>query len=55
MAGLIGHLVDDAMAGIDRDNPVLKDVLPKDYARPTHQRARLTLRISQRIFLMGSV
>ena len=30
----IGQLVDDAMAGIERDNPALKDVLPKDYARP---------------------
>src|SRR5690606_1543570 len=26
----IGQLVDDAMAGIERDNPALKDVLPKD-------------------------
>ncbi len=30
----IGQLVDDAMAGIERDNPNLKGVLPKDYARP---------------------
>ena len=30
----IGRLVDDAMAGIERDNPALKGVLPKDYARP---------------------
>src|SRR3990167_665419 len=30
----IGQLVDDAMAGIERDNPALKGVLPKDYARP---------------------
>ena len=28
----IGQMVDGAMAGIERDNPVLKDVLPKDYA-----------------------
>ena len=36
----IGWLVDDAMTGIERDNPVLNNVLPKDYARPTldHQR-----------------
>ncbi len=27
----IGQLVDDAMAAIERDNPALKDVLPKDY------------------------
>ena len=30
----IGQLVDDAMRAIERDNPVLKDVLPKDYGRP---------------------
>ena len=29
----IGRLVDDAMIAIERDNPALKDVLPKDYAR----------------------
>ena len=29
----IGQLVDEAMAGIERDNPALKDMLPKDYAR----------------------
>jgi type I restriction enzyme M protein len=30
----IGTLVEDAMAAIERDNPSLKGVLPKDYARP---------------------
>jgi len=30
----IGRLVDDAMEAIERDNPALKGVLPKDYARP---------------------
>src|SRR4030066_2272819 len=30
----IGRLVDDAMAGIERDNPALQSVLPQDYARP---------------------
>src|SRR5512135_1978052 len=28
----IGTLVDDAMAAIERDNPSLKGVLPKDYS-----------------------
>ncbi len=37
----IGQLVDDAMAGIERDNPALKGVLPKDYARPALDKARL--------------
>ena len=35
----IGQLVDGAMAGIERDNPALKDVLPKDYARPRPRHA----------------
>ncbi len=37
----IGRLVDDAMTAIERDNPVLKDVLPKDYARPALDKTRL--------------
>ena len=37
----IGQLVDDAMTAIERDNPALKDVLPKDYARPALDKARL--------------
>ena len=37
----IGRLVDDAMSGIERDNPVLKGVLPKDYARPALDKTRL--------------
>ena len=37
----IGQLVDDAMAGIERDNPVLKGVLPRDYARPALDKTRL--------------
>ena len=37
----VGQLVDDAMAAIERDNPALKDVLPKDYARPALDKQRL--------------
>src|SRR5262249_21044885 len=37
----IGQIVDDAMAGIERDNPSLKSVLPKDYARPGLDKQRL--------------
>ena len=37
----IGQLVDDAMAGIERDNRGLKDVLPKDYARQALDKQRL--------------
>ena len=37
----VGQLVDEAMAGIERDNPALKDVLPKDYARAALDKQRL--------------
>ena len=37
----IGQLVDAAMEGIERDNPSLKGVLPKDYARPALDKQRL--------------
>jgi type I restriction enzyme M protein len=37
----IGQVVDDAMAAIERDNPALKGVLPKDYARPALDKQRL--------------
>lgn len=37
----VGQLVDDAMAGIERDNPALKGVLPKEYARPALDKQRL--------------
>lgn len=37
----IGQLVDDAMAGIERDNPALKGVLPKGCARPALDKQRL--------------
>jgi type I restriction enzyme M protein len=37
----VGKLVDDAMEGVERDNPSLKGVLPKDYARPALDKQRL--------------
>ena len=37
----IGELVDAAMTAIERDNPALKDVLPKDYARLALDKTRL--------------
>ncbi|MFZ9753547.1 MAG: type I restriction-modification system subunit M [Cyanobium sp.] len=37
----IGSDVDEAMAAIERDNPSLKGVLPKDYARPGLDKQRL--------------
>ncbi len=37
----IGQQVDDAMTAIERDNPSLKGVLPKDYGRPGLDKQRL--------------
>ena len=37
----IGRIVDDSMAAVERDNPGLKDVLPKDYARQSMDQTRL--------------
>jgi type I restriction enzyme M protein len=37
----IGRLIDDAMIAIERDNPSLKSVLPKDYARPALDKQQL--------------
>ena len=38
---IIGQLVDEAMTAIERDNSSIKDVLPKDYARPGLDKVRL--------------
>ena len=38
---VIGKVIDEAMTAIERENPSLKDVLPKDYARPTLDKTRL--------------
>jgi len=37
----IGKDIDDAMDAIEKDNPSLKGVLPKDYARPALDKKRL--------------
>ncbi len=37
----IGTLVDDAMTAIERDNPSLKGILPKDFGRPGLDKQRL--------------
>ena len=47
----IGKVVDDAMVAIERDNPRLKGVLPKDYARPGLDKHRL----GELIDLIGSI
>jgi type I restriction enzyme M protein len=38
---LIGKLLDNAMVAIERDNPSLKGVLPKNYARPDLNKQQL--------------
>jgi type I restriction enzyme M protein len=47
----IGKVVDDAMLSIERDNPSLKGVLPKDYAHPRLDKQRL----GQLIDLIGNI
>src|SRR3954471_1972471 len=47
----IGKDVDDAMVAIERDNPRLKGVLPKDYARPALDKHRL----GELIDLIGTI
>jgi len=47
----IGKVVDDAMLAIERDNPTLKGVLPKDYAHPRLDKQRL----GQLIDLVGNI
>jgi len=37
----IGRIVDEAMEALERENPSLKGVLPKDYARPALDKQRL--------------
>ncbi len=47
----IGKLVDDAMDAIERDNPSLKGVLPKDYSREALDKTRL----GELIDLIGTI
>ena len=47
----IGSLVDDAMDLIEKENPSLKGVLPKDYARPSLDKQRL----GELIDLIGTI
>ena len=47
----IGKIVDEALLAIERDNPTLKGVLPKDYAHPRLDKQRL----GQIIDLVGNI
>ncbi len=48
---VIGKFIDDAMDAIEKVNPSLKGVLPKDYARPALDKQRL----GELIDLIGSI
>lgn len=47
----IGKDIDDAMDAIEKDNPTLKGILPKDYARPALDKKRL----GELVDLIGNV
>ena len=47
----IGKLIDDAMIAIEKENPSLKGVLTKDYARPTLDKTKL----GELMDLIGSI
>lgn len=47
----IGKLIDDAMVAIEKENPVLKGVLPKEYAKPSLDKTRL----GELIDLIGTI
>ena len=47
----IGKIIDDAMDALERDNELLKGVLPKDYARPSLDKQRL----GELIDLIGTI
>jgi type I restriction enzyme M protein len=47
----IGKLIDDAMLAIEKENPSLKGVLSKDYARPALDKQLL----GELIDLVGSI
>jgi len=47
----IGNTIDQAMEAIEKDNPALRGVLPKDYGRPTLDKQRL----GELIDLIGTI
>ncbi|MBV8611890.1 MAG: SAM-dependent DNA methyltransferase, partial [Singulisphaera sp.] len=47
----IGKMIDDVMVAIEKENPSLKGVLPKDYARPSLDQRRL----GELIDLIGTI
>lgn len=47
----IGKIIDDAMIAVEKDNPSIKGILPKDYARATLDKKRL----GELIDLIGTI
>jgi len=47
----VGRAIDDAMEAIERDNPTLKGVLPKEFARPSLDKEKL----GQLVDLVGNI
>ena len=47
----IGKIIDDAMIAIEKDNPAIKGILPKNYARASLDKTRL----GQLIDLIGTI
>ncbi len=47
----IGKIIDDAMIAIEKDNPSIKGILPKDYARATLDKKR----VGELIDLIGTI
>ncbi len=47
----IGQLIDDAMDAIEKENPTLKGILPKDYSRPALDKRR----VGELIDLIGTI
>ena len=48
---IVGQVVDEAMEALERDNPSLRGVLPKDYAKPGLDKTRL----GQLVDLIGNI
>lgn len=51
----IGQIIDKAMVAIEKENPSLQGVLPKDYARPALDKVRLGETIDLFSFKVGDV
>jgi hypothetical protein len=51
----IGKVIDDTMGAIERENPTFKGVLPRDYARPSLDKVRLSGLVNCMVALPGQL